>query len=214
MLSVIFDMDGTLLDTQRICVTAWEYAGRNQGVSGMGKYVQYACGMNKEGCDRYVCENFPELDYKRFRKEELEYVKKNTVVRYKKGAIEMLKFLKQNGIKTAVASGTAKQKIIKNFEIVGGMEYFDALVGGDEVQNCKPAPDIFLCAAQKLGTAPEDCVVIEDSLNGVKAAEAAGMKCILIPDISELKPEEKLSLLAETKDFIEAIEIIKNTYNI
>ena len=94
------------------------------------------------------------------------------------GVRELIVSLRNKGIKTAVASSSHIRLIETVLEKTGLGEYFDETVSGCDVENGKPAPDIFLRTAEILGAGTEECVVIEDSFNGVKGAKAAGMKCI------------------------------------
>ena len=144
-------MDGTLLDTQKIFVPAWEYAGRIQGIEGAGNHVYNLCGMNDEGCRRYIRENMPTVDVDRFRADMREYIRENGVVKFRDGAEELLHFLKENGIKIGLASGSSREVVERNLGGLGITDMFDAIVPGDEVQNGKPAPDIFLLAAKRMG---------------------------------------------------------------
>ncbi len=209
MFSVIFDMDGTLLDTQRIAITAWEVAGKNQGISGMGADIPHVCGMNKEGWSKYIAEKYEDLDVERFNEEAREYTLKNVKVRFKKGAPELMAFLEENNIKMAIASGTSREGIARNLKAVGAEDRFSVAVGGADVPNCKPAPDIFLLACEKLGEKPEDCIIFEDSPNGIRAAVAAGARCIGIPDVAPFSDEVKSLLFAECESMLDAIEILK-----
>lgn len=210
MFSVIFDMDGTLLDTQRICIPAWDYAGSLQGFKGVGESVSKVCGMNEIGWTRYLEGHFPKLDTVSFKKEMREYIIKNGVVKYKEGAPELLEFLKKNNIKMAIASGSSKESIKHHLKEVGAEKYFSVLVGGKDVENGKPAPDIFLKVADLLGEAPQNCFVFEDSSNGIRAGYAAGMKCIGIPDIAPFSEEIKRLMFAEIRTLSEAIDIFKD----
>lgn len=209
MFSVIFDMDGTLLDTQRICVPAWEYAGKKQGILGMGNCIADVCGMNEIGSTAYLKQNFSELDIELFRKNVREYILENGKVIYKKGAEALISFLKENGIRLALASGSSHESINHHLNEVGATDVFDVIVGGKDVENGKPAPDIFLLAAQKLGTKPKDCFVLEDSENGIRAGHAAGMKCIGIPDVVPFSKEVRGLMTAHLSSLDEAIEIFK-----
>lgn len=210
MFSVIFDMDGTLLDTQRICIPAWDFAGKNQGFSNMGAHIKKVCGMNKAGWTGYLKENFPQLDVARFQKEMREYIVKNQVVRFKPGAEEMLSFLDSNRIKYAVASGTSVPSIRHHLSELGVLDRFSAIVGGDDVENGKPAPDVFLLAAEKMGVEPSDCFVFEDSANGVRAGCTAGMKVFGIADVAPFGDDVKKIMFKELRTIDEAIEILKN----
>lgn len=207
MFSVIFDMDGTLLDTQRICIPAWDYAGRLQKFENMGQHIPHVCGMNEAGWTKYLENNFPALDVSTFKKEVKNYIQKNLEIKFKPGAVELLNFLKEIGVKMAVASGSGCSEVKRNLEKVRALSYFDAITGGSDVKNGKPAPDIFLHAADLLGVKPDSCFVFEDSANGVKAAHTAGMKCIGIPDIVAFDKETEKMMFAQLNSLSEAIEI-------
>lgn len=205
MISVIFDMDGTLLDTQSVFVHVWDRAGQEQGFENMGRCIPDVCGTNDEGWRAYLKTNFPTLDVDRFRVDAQRYTDEMMVVRYKDGAKELLDFLKSKGVKLALASGSSHKSISHHLNEVGATHYFDVVVGGMDVKNGKPAPDIFLLAAEKLGEAPENCIVVEDSANGIKGAAAAGMRCIGIPDVVAFPREIKNILFAEFCSLKEAL---------
>lgn len=212
MFSVIFDMDGTLFDTQRICIPAWDWAGDNQGFKNVGKHIPFVCGMSDFGWKKYLKDHFPTMDVQKFSVDARDYVVKNLVVRYMPGAEDVVKFLYENGVKIAIASGSSQESIKHHLDEVGGAYHFDAIVGGRDVKNGKPAPDIFLFAANKLGAAPEDCYVLEDSENGIRAAHAAGMKAIGIPDVAQFSDEVKALETAEYKSMFEALEYFKTLF--
>lgn len=209
MISVIFDMDGTLLDTQKICIPAWEYAGREQGVVGMGDHIVHVCGMNSAGWSRYVLDRYPHIDMDKFNLTVREYVLEHGKITYKKGAEELLSYLWDNKIKTAIASGSSIGSIEHHLREVGSYERFDAIAGGVEVEHGKPAPDVFLLAAKRMGAEPCDCIVFEDSENGIRAAHAAGMSAIGIADIVPFSDEVKDLMYAEFSDMTESLELMK-----
>lgn len=209
MFSVIFDMDGTLLDTQRICIPAWEYAGELQGFKNVGDCIFHVCGMNEKGWTDLLESRYPTIDTLSFKRDMRDYIIKNGKVVFRKGAKELLDFLKENHIKTAIASGSSKETINHHLNEVGATHYFDAIIGGNDIENGKPAPDIFLLAAKSIGAEPSDCFVFEDSENGVRAANNAGIKCIGFPDIIPFNNETKKLLFAEIDDLSKAIEIFK-----
>lgn len=209
MFSVIFDMDGTLLDSQRICIPAWEYAGRKQGIPDLGSHVKKVCGMNEAGCAEYIAEHFPAINLKLFRQDEHKYVAEHETAELMPGATELLTFLKGKNIKMAIASGTNTDIVVSKLKKSDVLQYFDAVVGGDMVTNGKPAPDVFLLAAEKIGAEPGNCFVFEDSPNGIRAAYNAGMKCFGIPDIAEFNDEIRSFLFAQLKNLAYAIPILK-----
>ena len=104
-------------------------------------------------------------------------------------------YLKDNGIKTALASSTSSASVLR--EIVGaGLEkYFDQIVCGDMVERSKPAPDIWLEALRRLGVDAADAAAIEDSFNGVRSAKAAGLYTIMVPDL--VQPDDEIRALAD-----------------
>lgn len=212
MFSVIFDMDGTLFDTQRICIPAWDWAGKQQGFNNVGEHIPAVCGRNEAGWSKYLNDIFPTMDVPRFAADAREYVVKNLVVKYMPGAEEVVKFLKFKGVKLAIASGTARDIINHHLDAVDGTDYFDVAVGGSDVKNGKPAPDIFLLAAQKLGVDPSECYVLEDSANGIKAAFAAGMMPIGIPDIVQFSDEIKALETEEFSSMFEALQYFKSIF--
>lgn len=206
---VIFDMDGTLLDTQRIHIPAWDLAGARQGFIGCGEHIPAVCGMNENGWSNYLLEHFPGLDLQRFKMESAAYVKAHYTAEFMPGAKELLDWLRDRGVPMAVASGSDVAMIRSNMEARGVSDYFECFVGSESVVNGKPAPDVFLKAAEKLGADPADCIVFEDSPNGIRAAAAAGMKCFGIPDLIAFDEELRSLLTAELKTISDAIPCLE-----
>ena len=210
MYGVIFDLDGTLLDTQRIYIPAWEYAGEKQGFKNCGDHIKYVLGTNEESWSQYLADKFVGMDVPAFKADATLYIKENIKIRFKKGAKEFVEYLRQKGIPFAIGSGGNTQVIRKYLEILGVSDWFEHIVGGDQVQNSKPAPDTFLLAAKKMGIPPENCFVFEDSDNGALSAFKGGIKCIGIPDIAPFSEFTKRKLYRELNSMDEAIEIFKN----
>lgn len=209
MFSVIFDMDGTLLDTQRICIPAWEHAGRLQGVEGVGDCIYSVCGMNEAGWTKFLTDRHPNIDADEFKVQIKKYYDKHLVASFKPGARELLDFLKENNIKMAVASGSSKESIEEHLKQLGVLDYFGAIAGSKDVKNGKPAPDVFLLAAERLGVNPGDCFVFEDSTNGIRAGYTAGMKCIGVPDLIQFAEDIKKLMFAHITDLSQAIPIFE-----
>ena len=207
MFSVIFDMDGTLLDTQKICIPAWDYAGEKQGYQNVGHLMPLVCGMNLNGSNKVLTDNYPDIDIPRFRADSRQYITDNLEVRFMKGAKELLDYLKNRDIKIGLATGTSRPSVLHHLNEVDALPYFDALVCGTEIENGKPAPDIFLKTAELMGVDPDTCFVFEDSENGILAGHRAGMKCIGIPDIANFTDETKSLMYCELEDLGQAINI-------
>ncbi|MBO4400053.1 MAG: HAD family phosphatase [Lachnospiraceae bacterium] len=195
MKAVIFDMDGVIFDSERATYLCWKKVAEDHGLERMDEVYRRCIGVTLE-VTRQICldaygEDFP---YEQFAKEASElYHERYDGGRLpiKEGVREILSYLKGNGIPIAIASSTRQKRVTTQLDEAGLLSYFDAVVGGESVSRSKPAPDIFLYAAERLGIAPEDCVVIEDSFNGIRAAHAAGMQPVMVPDM--LQPDEEIA---------------------
>lgn len=209
MFSVIFDMDGTLLDTQAIAVPAWDFAGKLQGIEGMGECIPFVTGMAQQDWKNYVVTKYPQIDIEKFSMESRKYILENTVVRFMDGAKELLDFLKNSGVKMAIASGSSRDTIKHHLSEVGVFDYFETVVSGYEVPRGKPEPDVFLRAAELIGEEPCNCFVFEDSANGIRAGHAAGMKCIGVADIVPFSDDVKKLMFTELASLAEAIDLLK-----
>jgi HAD superfamily hydrolase (TIGR01509 family) len=182
--AIIFDMDGVLIDSEPIRLEHVLGILKNLGVTMsneeyikfIGTTSHYLWGTIK---DRYSLSNEVEELISIDRNEYFKYISSSATVKTPiNGIPELVKSLYENNYKMAVASSSPISVIEIIAESTNLKGYFNELVTGDYVKRSKPEPDIFLYAAEKLGVLPEECVVIEDSCNGVRAAKKAGMKCI------------------------------------
>jgi len=192
----IFDMDGTMLDTEALAIKGWEAAMQAQKLSvSHEQFTALLMGMTGVTYERgrmAMAEHLPECDYDRGYIDVIAYVDNYFATKgvpTKPGLFELLDKLEQAGIKKCVATSTAKERATHKLTLANIAHRFEVIVGGDEIAVSKPAPDIFLKAAELCGVAPENCLVLEDSAAGVKAGYHAGMQVIAIPDI--LQPSEE-----------------------
>jgi HAD superfamily hydrolase (TIGR01509 family) len=125
------------------------------------------------------------------------------------GAEEFLKRIVSSPLRVALATSSREAKMNLVMTQLGFIDYFDAIVTGEEVQNSKPAPDIFLHTANKLGLQPKDCIVFEDAVNGVKAAKAAGMACVAITTTHPANMLGEADLIIDRFDTTEFFEQYK-----
>ena len=183
----IFDMDGVLFDTEKLYQEIWQEIAKERGTELDGGFVREISGTNGSMTLR-VIEKYYHVsdgtDIARLCISRLEE-RLSSCVPVKEGVPGILQFLKENGIPTAVASSSSRMRIEKNLKTAGIQDYFSEIVSGSEVEKGKPAPDIFLRAAERIGCKPEECFVFEDSENGVRAGHAAGCITIMIPDLIE-----------------------------
>lgn len=187
----IFDMDGLLFDTERVFQETWQEIASEHGITLDKSFIKTVCGTTGERLCRVIEEYYHIADSTAVVDDCMERVrnKLSKHVPIKEGTFEILDNFKQNNIKMAVASSSRREQIEANLKISGTEDYFDAVVSGTEVSRGKPAPDIFLCAAEKIGCSPNECLVFEDSENGIKAGHAAGCITIMVPDLMEATPE-------------------------
>lgn len=209
MNAVVFDMDGLMFDTERICMLAWDYAGERMGIGKAGYMVLKTLGMNavrtKELWKREFGGRYDGLELRRYTKEFMtDYYKENKLP-VKKGLYILLDYLKSSGYKMAVASSSKYIEIKENLGTAGVADYFQAIVGGDMIQRSKPEPDIYLRACELLEEKPGNCYALEDSRNGLLAAHRAGCIPLMVPDLWE-PDEEIMEIIAGRFDDLEAVK--------
>lgn len=215
-MTIIFDMDGVLLDTEIIYMKAWEE-----------RAIKLSLDVDKIRAMVLACTGTTSKETKKIMidtlgsKEALEqglqytsvyfhnYINENGIL-VKEGAHKLLEFLKERNISIGLASSTKEQAVRQQMRDTGLYDYFDVILGGDNVVNGKPAPDIFLDCASKLSVDPGDCYVIEDSFNGIRAAHAAGMHPIMVPDLRQPDDEIRSYCQAVLPDLNEVIAYIRN----
>jgi len=186
--AVIFDLDGTIADTERLHDQSFRIVLEKHGVKpaeNNGGVIQIS-GMNAAAnFDLFQKQYNFSADSNQLVKEKTEVYNKlleQGNIAAMPGLYELLDNLKSGGIKMAIASSSTLHQIEIVIKALKILNYFDAFASGKEVKNGKPAPDVFLLAAEKLSVAPSDCVVIEDASSGVVAAKAAGMKVVTVPN--------------------------------
>ena len=183
--AVIFDMDGLLMDSERVGLDVMHDCGLLQGYDIPVAMVRETIGSNKQSSSDLYHRFFPDLDTDRlfldFKNAMCDLAKQGKIP-LKKGARDLLEEIRRWEIPMAVASSSGQSTIAAYLDSTGINAYFDALVTGNGLPS-KPAPDVFLKAAATLRAEPEKCLVLEDSLNGIKAGRAAGMTVVMVPDV-------------------------------
>lgn len=210
---VIFDMDGTMFDTEPISAAGWKKAGKQKGIEISDELIESFCGSNPERIEKLfreqygAREDFDEIA--RIRREHCLRVIEEEGVPIKKGLPELLAFLKAQGIPAAVATSTERARAEGMLMSAGVYDYFAGCVYGDADLPGKPKPDIFLKAAEKIGQRPEDCAVLEDSVAGLMAGKAAGGYVFYIPDIAKVPEEVREGITAQFENLLQVIDWIR-----
>ncbi len=212
--AVLFDMDGTLIDS----IWIWgeidiEYLGKHgyEVPSGLQQEIE---GMSFSECAAYFKERFRIPDSVEMIKTEwIERAKDKYAheIPLKPGAKRFLKYLKEQGIPMGIATSSSRELLDTAMEALGRSDYMDSCMTSGEAGAGKPAPDIYLKVARELGAAPEECLIFEDTPTGMQAGINAGSKVCAVADTFS---ESRKDLIFQLADYyIESYdEILEGTY--
>lgn len=213
MKGVIFDMDGLMLDTEKLYNRFWREAAAEFGYAMTNEHALVIRSMNPVICSatlkQLLGKDFPYEEAKSLRRKLMkEYVKIHGVEK-KKGLDELLQYLKENKFKIAVATSSNRSRTEWYLTSVGIWDYFDKIICGDMVPKGKPEPDIYLIAAKQLGLFPSECIALEDAPAGILSAHRAGCHPVFVPDLDEgdITTRETAEYIAESLS--EVIDFIK-----
>lgn len=185
-------MDGVILDSEKLYVRFWCEAARFYGYPMETIHALSIRSMARplaaEKLRGYFGEDFDYIAVHAKRVELMDkYIEENGIDS-KSGAREMLEYLSANGYKVALATATPYERTERYLKKFSLFEYFDEIVCAAMVEKGKPAPDIYIEAAKRLGLKTAECLALEDSLNGMKSANSAGCVTVMVPDLDE--PDE------------------------
>lgn len=195
-LAILSDMDGLLLDTEAISKRSFDDVAKRYDLRNGDEIFMHLIGLNQAAHQKIFAQLLPKnIDAERYdaewKQRFLEYLQHD--VPLKGGVVNFLNTLRAKEIPAAVGTSSSRQKAENFLKRAGIRDYFITVIGGDDVQHGKPHPDIYLKAAAAIGVAIEDCLVLEDSNNGVLSAVRAGARVIQIPDLSP--PSDEISAL-------------------
>ena len=209
---ILFDMDGLVLDTEKLYTRFWQEAANAMGFPMTREQALGMRSLNRgAGLSKMQSYFGDSVDYDAIRKKRIElmdaFIEKEGV-EIKPGIFELLTELKNRGIKTAIATSSPLDRTKTYLSSVGLENKFDRLISGYMVEQGKPAPDIYLFAAKELGLSPKECMVLEDSPAGILAAHRAGCLPVMIPDQDEPDDETMPLLYAKADNLIKVIELL------
>lgn len=189
---VIFDMDGLMFDTERMWDTFWLPVCDRLGLPYPPEsFYSTGRGLAGENMNRHIEKYFPGQDPQLLLDGAWQAAAEAFArpVPCKPGLFELLDWLKEHGIPCAVASSSPRAMVQRNLDNTGAAPYIAAVIGGEDVRRSKPDPEAFLLAAKALGVPIGECLVLEDSHNGVRAGHAAGAKTVMVPDLMPVTDE-------------------------
>ncbi len=210
--AIIFDMDGLMLDTERITYGFYQDILKDHNETMSEDFYSTMIGSNHKDNSRRLQLKYPHIDCEAMMNE----VNRRIAEKFeregptlKPGLVELLKYLRNNNYKTMVATSSSRHRVDVILETAKLIPFFDDVICGDEIKNGKPAPDIFLEAIRKLDVRPDQAYVLEDSPAGIMASVLADIKVIVIPDMANIdgQPSQMahaiLPTLANVIDFLE-----------
>ena len=186
-MAVIFDMDGTIFDSERLVMECWAQIGKKYGITGIRDVFIECIGTNKVRTKEIVFAHYgKDFPYKEF-SAQCSILFHDVIDRdglpVKPGVREILTDLQKKRIPLGLASSTRLAVVTQELKDAGLYEYFQTVVGGDLLKNSKPAPDIYLMTCERMGVLPENTYAIEDSYNGIRSAHSAGLHRVMVPDM-------------------------------
>lgn len=211
---LIFDMDGVIFETESIWKEGFQLANKKFNLNFTELDRQNCCGKDEKSIRIELKKNYPELHVDEYRDFIIQYVEniiKTEGAPLKNGFCEIMNYLHISKIKTALATSSKRLRALTLFEKRGlsPSTIFQGLIFSEDVANSKPNPEIFLLAAKKMRLAPESCIVLEDSINGVEAAVRGGFSVIMVKDLIEPTDEIKKKCLFVADNLLEVLNYIK-----
>ena len=199
MKAVVFDMDGIIFDSERLVIDCWKVVAEKYAIPDIEEACNECLGVNGvETKEKFLKRYGQDFPYDAYKSEMSKIYHDNYDggrLPMKIGVVELLQYIKEMGLKVALASSTRSEVVTQQLKDAGILNYFQVVVGGDMVTRSKPQPDIFLKACEELGVAPEESFAIEDSYNGIRAAAAGHLRPLMVPDL--MPPTSEMQNLSE-----------------
>lgn len=193
MKGIIFDMDGVILDSETISDRTWRIAAKEKGLEINDKVLNSCRGTNKNDSmailKTHYGQDFDSAAFLERTSELFHQIEESEGIPLMHYAKEILEYLKPR-YTLALASSTRGVTVERQLRTAGVIDFFETRTTGDMVVHSKPDPEIYLMACKSVGLEPAECYAIEDSLNGIKSAYAAGLKPIMVVD--KIQPTEEI----------------------
>ncbi|MCD7742501.1 MAG: HAD family phosphatase [Ruminococcus sp.] len=210
---VLFDMDGLILDTEKLLSRFWCESAQSFGYPMTPEHVLGIRSLSAKYSAPHLRSIFGEdFDYDAVRARRIElmnaYIAENGV-ELKPGIHSLLDYIDRSGLKCAVCTATDSQRTKRYLSSVDILDRFDELVCGDMIARGKPMPDTYIQGAAILGLEPKECIALEDSPNGIESAYQAGCKVVMVPDLSQPDDELRKKLIGVCRTLADVAEVIE-----
>lgn len=209
---VVFDMDGLLLDTEKLVQRVWTEVGTRFGYPDMGEQIYHTLGFNRQRRKAYFESvygpEWPDADIVAACGVRFTEIEQTEGIPVKKGAKELLQHLKDKGIKIGLATSTSEEHAREELEGTGLWDFFDGRIFGNMITKSKPAPEIYEKACAAIGVNPAEAIALEDAPSGIRSAFAAGLRVIMIPDMVQPTEEVRALTFDVRESLLEVIELV------
>ena len=208
--AVIWDMDGIIADTAQYHHKGWQIVFRKRGTNYTEADFRRNTGKRSDTIVREVLgEKIPQNETTEIIREKDETFRQlmGEKIKLFPGVLKLITALKEHGFKIAIASSAPRENILLITRSLKIANRFDAIISGWEVTKGKPHPQTFLLAAEKLGVAAADCIVIEDAISGVAASKRAGMRCIAVTNTTSRDELREANLIIDTLEEITVADL-------
>lgn len=210
--AVIFDMDGLIIDTEKLLIKYWVIAANEFGYPMKRENALHIRSLSGALAEPYLKEAVcPDFNYKKVRSRRIELMNADIAengIELKKGIIPLLDELDRRHMQKAVCTATDLERTTRYLTSLNIFDRFDRIICGPMVEHGKPAPDIYLYACGELGEAPGRCLALEDSPNGVRSAYSAGCGVVMVPDLTEPTEEDRKYIIGAAADLEEVIKYL------
>lgn len=185
--ALIFDMDGVILDTESLVLRCWRQLAPEYGIEQADDLFLQSVGTTRRHTGEMLCTrfgaDFPAEAFNSHVSRVFHAIADREGIPLKKGAREILQWACAGGIPVGLASSTRQATVEKELRQAGLYDFFTHVLGGDRIARSKPFPDIYTAACRAMQVPPHRAIAVEDSYNGIRAAAAAGMQPVMIPDL-------------------------------